>query len=56
MSNTSKISATTQTSAVKCKVTKTSYEIIAKNVSTWPQWKKNLCNQELIVSARAKKI
>lgn len=37
-------------------ITKTSYERIANSVSTWPQWKKNLCNQELIVSVKAKKI
>ena len=38
------------------RITKTSYEAIAKSISTWPQWKKNLCNQELIVSVKAKKI
>lgn len=45
---------TTQTSSVT--ITKTSYERIASSVSTWPQWKKNICNQELIVSVKAKKI
>ncbi len=48
-----------QTSAeeVKCKITKTSYDKIVKNINeTWPQWKKNLCNQELIVSVKSKKL
>lgn len=45
---------TTQTNNVT--ITKTSYERIASSISTWPQWKKNLCNQELIVSVKAKKI
>lgn len=40
----------------KNKITKTSYDKILKNVNAWPQWKKNLCNQELLVSVRAKKI
>lgn len=40
----------------KNKITKTSYERIAESISAWPQWKKNLCNQELIVSVKAKKI
>jgi len=44
-------------SDVKCKVTKTSYEKIVKNIdSTWPEWKKKLCNQELLVSVKSKKI
>lgn len=30
----------TKTSEIKCKISKTSYDKIAKNVSTWPQWKK----------------
>ena len=38
------------------RITKTSYEEISKSISTWPQWKKNLCNQELIISVKAKKI
>lgn len=46
----------TPSKEIKCKITKTSYEKISKNVSNWPDWKKNLCNQELIVSVRAKKI
>ena len=46
----------TSNEEVKCRITKTSYDKISKNVSSWPQWKKNLCNQELIVSVRAKKI
>lgn len=42
---------------VKCKITKTSYDKIVKNINdTWPQWKKNLCNQELIVSVNSKKL
>lgn len=45
---------TTQAGGVT--ITKTSYEKIANSISTWPQWKKNLCNQELIVSVKAKKI
>jgi len=44
------------TFTVKSKITKTSYEKIAKSISTWPQWKKNLCNEELIISVRSKKI
>ena len=40
----------------KVRITKTSYDAIAKSIRDWPQWKKNLCNQELIVSANAKKI
>lgn len=42
---------------VKCKTTKTSYDKIVKNINdTWPEWKKNLCNQELIVSVKSKKL
>ena len=42
---------------VTCKITKTSYDKIVKNINdTWPQWKKNLCNQELIVSVKSKKL
>lgn len=45
------------TNEVKCKITKTSYDKIVSNVqSKWPQWKKNLCNQELIVSVKSKKL
>mgnify|MGYP001222728081 CR=1 FL=1 len=44
------------THAEKVRITKTSYEEIAKSIKDWPQWKKNLCNQELIVSVNAKKI
>ena len=46
----------TKTKEIKCRITKTSYDKIAKNVSAWPQWKKNLCNEELIVSVSSKKI
>ena len=45
-----------KTKEIKCKITKTSYDKIVKNVSAWPQWKKNLCNEELIVSVSSKKI
>lgn len=55
MSN-QKVTTVTKPSEIKSKITKTSYDKISKNVSTWPQWKKNLCNQELIVSVRSKKI
>lgn len=41
---------------VQCKITKTSYDKIVKDINTWPQWKKNLCNQELIISVKSKKI
>ena len=44
------------THAEKVRITKTSYEAIAKSIKDWPKWKKNLCNQELIVSVNAKKI
>lgn len=47
----------TATEEVKCKITKTSYDKIVKSINdTWPQWKKNLCNQELIVSVKSKKL
>ena len=55
MSN-SKQATKTNATEIKYRITKTSYDKISKNVSSWPQWKKNLCNQELIVSVRAKKI
>lgn len=54
--NNSKDVVEVKNNSIKCKITKTSYDKISKTVSTWPQWKKNLCNQELIVSVRAKKI
>lgn len=42
---------------VRCKVTKTSYDKIVKNIrDTWPEWKKNLCNEELIISVKSRKI
>lgn len=37
-------------------MTKSDYEKIRKSVENWPQWKKDLCNRELIVSKNAKKI
>ena len=52
----SKTSQSTSTQTVTSKITKTSYEKIAKSISTWPQWKKNLCNEELIISVKSKKI
>jgi len=45
-----------KTIEIESKITKTSYDKIRASVSSWPQWKKNLCNQELIVSVKAKKI
>lgn len=48
---------TASTVELKSKITKTSYEKIVNNINrTWPQWKKNLCNQELIISVKSKKI
>ena len=44
------------THAENIRITKTSYEAIARSIKDWPQWKKNLCNQELIISVNAKKI
>ena len=55
MSN-QKATNATKPSEIKSKITKTSYDKISENVGTWPQWKKNLCNQELIISVRSKKI
>lgn len=40
----------------KYEVGKTSYEKVSKTVEKWPQWKKELCNDVLIVSAHSKKI
>ena len=37
-------------------INKTNYDKISKKVSNWPQWKKDLCNQELIISVGSKKI
>ena len=54
--NNQNVTVATKSGEVKSKITKTSYDKISKNVSNWPQWKKNLCNQELIISVRAKKI
>lgn len=52
----SKTSQSASTFTVKSKITKTNYEKIAKSISAWPQWKKNLCNEELIISVKSKKI
>lgn len=45
-----------KTIVIERKVTKLSYEKIANSTKEWPQWKKNLCNDELIVSVKSKKI
>lgn len=37
-------------------INKESYERIRASVANWPQWKKDLCNQELIVGVKCKKI
>ena len=52
----SKVLQNAPTVTVKSKITKTSYEKISKSISKWPQWKKNLCNEELIISVKSKKI
>ena len=46
----------TKTIVIEKKISKASYEKIAKSINDWPQWKKNLCNQELIISVKSKKI
>lgn len=35
---------------------KSNYEKIRKSVANWPQWKKDLCNRELLISKNSKKI
>lgn len=46
-----------QIKSIKFKVTKTSYDKIIRSINdSWPEWKKNLCNEELIVSVNSKKI
>ena len=36
---------------------KKSYKEIIKNIkNSWPQWKKELCNNELIISKNSKKL
>lgn len=37
-------------------LTKDVYDRIRSSVSTWPQWKKDLANTELLVSKKSKKI
>lgn len=37
-------------------MTKSNYEKLRKIVATWPDWKKDYCNQMLILSPKAKKI
>lgn len=54
--NSNKNSPNTQTIIIERKVTKVSYEKIAKSMDNWPQWKKNLCNEELIISINSKKV
>ena len=44
------------THAEKIHINKNSYKEIAKSIKDFAKWKKNLCNQELIVSVNAKKI
>lgn len=45
------------TDGVSYRVNKTSYERIVKSISgSWPQWKKELCNNELIISKNSKKL
>lgn len=46
----------TKTSVPKYEVNKTSYEKVTTSIDSWPQWKKELCNDVLIVSAHAKKV
>ena len=45
------------TAGVSFRVNKTSYERIVSSISgSWPQWKKELCNNELIISKNSKKL
>ena len=37
-------------------MTKTEYEKIRKIVENWPQWKKDFCNETLILAPKCKKI
>lgn len=46
----------TNNSVPRYEVNKTSYEKVTTSIEAWPQWKKELCNDVLIVSAHAKKI
>ncbi|MBK6087625.1 hypothetical protein [Ruminococcus difficilis] len=46
----------THTIIIEKRVTKDSYEKITNSTKSWPQWKKNICNNELIISVRSKKI
>ena len=42
---------------IKCHVNRTSYEQLIKSINdSWPEWKKELCNDELIVSTNAEKL
>lgn len=41
----------------KFKVDKTSYDNIVRNIKdTWPRWKLDLCNEDLIVSVNSEKL
>jgi hypothetical protein len=40
----------------KTLISKESYDKIRKSVDKWPQWKKDMCNRELIVSKNSRKI
>ncbi len=45
------------TKDVSYRVNKSAYERIVKSInSSWPQWKKELCNNELIISANSRKL
>lgn len=46
----------TETIVIERKITRLSYEKIARSVKEWPQWKKNLCNEELIISVKSRKV
>lgn len=46
----------TQTIVIEQTILKSNYEKIAKSLESWPQWKKKLCNEELLVSVKSKKL
>ena len=37
-------------------MTKAEYKAIRKKVANWPQWKKDFCNETLILCPKCKKI
>lgn len=42
---------------VEFKVSDTSYKSIKQNIiDTWPEWKRELCNEELIISVNSEKL